>query len=310
MKSVDYLFLLITTMLCVSCTTKNKVPDHLVEAKFLLEKMKFIADSGFLFEPTKTASVLNSAIRDGSDRKLTKLQSCDDPYASRTWQRKEYEVSSRWLKPTAAGVKDMYVPAAFINMAAKIGNPGISYKIENEENCTGNRDPLHKISARLNAYGLSFYACITPAYAASFFHSSLNTVTDGVMTIEYDGYISDQSGALLSVVFRIGAPCAIELTIDQSTELGLRYRWVDREFKSCEKAANVNFCRARHLTDVGNEGDAMKLDALKYCGTFESRFKKHPHPYTSPPPKQTEYYGPCNPNIAGPYLKKPFNISW
>lgn len=260
-----------------------------------------IADSGTLDDPGKTMSLLGMDYRADTVQKAPSPPDCAINWHPRSQLVTTVErAGSDWYVPTQYGVQNLHVPGFFVNPPETIkGDPGIHYAITHTITCGDGlgQQLVDHTEVELDLYTLPSYACITSAdIAQAIPRTYAEGATDGVTFYGYRGHTDDDTGTVLSFVFRAGAPCALFATIKQSQQSSLRYARAVSKFHACYEETSRAFCASRPSFGFGDAAyGEMKQAILQRCETINAVYLAEPKTGLPPPPPEPfrNQTGPC-----------------
>ena len=258
-----------------------------------LEKLRLVADSGELLDPTVTGRILQLSFESVSEEQEPQPGNCSQEMKIKSRLITRHILAAQdWFQATPNGVKKMEVPGFTINPAFSIkesDQPKLAYTTYLLSYCN---DPVltlrENTETTLQLGTLPRFACITARDIQSTLpNAEFSMATDGVSFYYYSGNKNATTGTTLKFLFRAFAGCALQATIEQSTRYGLRYKKVDYELRDCRnKVMNVyrkdhppvaltNIRDSDNRTEYGKDVVASEKFVTEQFGTFEQLYYGH-----------------------------------
>jgi hypothetical protein len=261
-----------------------------VKAVFL-RRIKNVADSGKLFDPHATASILDLHFNATAYDNVKRPVDCSDPLtqALKSAGTKLAATDSSWYRPLPTGEGHVFLPRVFINPEMTTGDAKLSYSVGETIWCPNSSSIQKRTSAQLSFGDLPSFACILPSdIKAVIPQAEFVRATDGVSLVTYDGHLDSRSSTTVRFEYRLGVRCALGVNIMQDTEGGLRVLWAKAAFSRCEQKVRQTFCASHaHLTwrdsDYMSDMDAHVRQVCGTANTFylrEGLHREKPAPVT------------------------------
>lgn len=262
------------------------------------QRLREVADNGDLFDPLSISKIL------GIDFQIDTSEEASD--CAQVWESRSFRTTqvtadtSSWYRVLASGAGSMEVPAAFINPATKTGDAKFSYKVMQRIDCTDRFRLQDHTEAKLSFSGLPSFACITGWDIERLLpNARFEMATDGVSLYRYQGKLDDDASTSIEFWFRMGAQCALSVSVNKDQQNGLRYQRADSKRRNCEVGAYREFCAIHEPFGWGDGAalDEMSLYADMICGTTDSLYKNDfehgVQPKPLPKPKNGVATPPC-----------------
>jgi len=279
--------------------SSSNIDSPMVVRQLFFQRLKAAADSGDLFNPLSISKLLGIDFKIESSESVPIPPDCSKEWKSRSvTTTKAVADESSWYRVLPSGVRSMPVPAAFINPATKTGDATFGYTVVRRIQCTDRSGLQDGTSATISFGGLPSFSCISGSDITRLFpEAKFQMATDGVFFYNYQGKVNDDAGTNVEFFFRMGAACALAVTVTQDQKLGLRYKRADSKRRNCQVQTDREFC-ARHGPFSWSDGGAlneMREYADKICGTTDSIARQDTERGVQPEPlpKWKRGVGPC-----------------
>jgi hypothetical protein len=265
---------------------------------FFFEKIRAAADSGRLFDPSAISNILGIDFQAQTVELEPQPSDCSKEWQNRSLQKlSTIAAESSWYRVLPTGIRNMEVPAAFINRATKSEDAKFSYQGFRAIKCNDRSGLQDHTSAAITFNGLPSFSCISSSDIRRWLpEAEFQMATDGVSLFTYRGKVDDEIGTKIDFVFRMGASCALSASIIQDQFDGLRYRRAISKRRNCEVVSNKTFCNNHEPFGWNDDAvNEMRRFADKACGTVDSLFRLDKEHGTQPDPlpKIRGGVGPC-----------------
>jgi len=265
-----------------------------------LARLQRLADGGRLFDPDATARIIDMRLQLSTKEETPPWLACGDGTMTRFRTTTVTASGPSWYHSLPSGAGHVEVPAVMINPATVSGDPEFHYRIVRSSFCAEQAVRSLQDRTEATAYfgGLPAFTCLTPSNIGSEIPAARYVVaTDGVSMSVYQGRLGDDSGTTVIFLFRAGVPCALSAEVKQDEEDGLRYRRALYKYQICRWRSDQEFCTAHPDISWSDREmlSEMGKQALKECGTPNSRYLEEPASGLPPPPlpERLGHQSPC-----------------
>jgi hypothetical protein len=265
-------------------------------SQWLLTSLQQLTAEGALFDPMRVEQVLHLRLKTSRREGVPQPADCSNSRGNRSLTIVEQSSRPDWLRPTAEGIKDMPIPAFFINMAGVSGDPAFYYTEYEAKACSDRYSLPDTREANLSINGLPALACLKRDDVDKRPGAKPVQATDGVDMIVFEALDNDQKAATLTFVYRAGAPCALSAEIHEWYRLGYRYQRAAAKWATCYDATKHRYCALNGpiTWDDGEKLHALEEAAITSCGSLSSYYDKEPV-FGPPPPERRHFYNPNGP---------------
>ena len=250
-----------------SAVSRSVVPDEkplepMPNGDSLALLVKKIAAEGLLTDPAKLAAALDMEVEFKTKVAGIRHTPCDQGGRERQTTVTTAIFAPSWYRPTPEGVRDMKVPQFMSDKVYVASTPKLFYDLYRTSLCNAANE---KVEASLTFGDVSAYSCFTPERLRRLIGTTYHTQHHGISGSSYLPPPRVDDGASLVFTFQMGAPCAVNVTIRQSTRDGLRHQRAFMKWRSCYDRARLDYCAA-HPGTTDDSKQRMDRHGLSVCG--------------------------------------------
>jgi hypothetical protein len=199
------------TVACSEVASHAQLASTHPQGVRLVRLLKNVADKALVLQPELMAKELDIVMTFETKPSNTVTKSCEDGYC-KSFLATTAKVSSSWYRETPEGVPKMKIPPAFINAGTIAEEPRVTYRAYRTARCASPNNT--NVEARLSFLNLSGFSCLTPDMLAKLIGAKHHIATDGVSLSIYSPPTAGSYAVSLEFLFRVGAPCAVDASVD------------------------------------------------------------------------------------------------
>jgi len=258
-----------------------------------LSKLQLVADSGRLDIPDDIGKLLELSFTSTTVEQEPQPPDCSKQMSVKSSQITTNTITGvNWYRPTTEGVKSLSVPGFTINPPFTINESSpttVGYVSHRLLYCNDPHVTLRDTTTTtLRFENLPRFVCITARDIESGLPNiGSHEASDGYHIYDYAGNKNDSSGSRLKFVFRAMVACALNVEVEQSTRMGLRYEKANAKYMTCRrrfmatyrednppvKLGNFDYRDTEAHTKYDQDMVASEKYILRMCGTFEDEYR-------------------------------------
>ncbi|MDH2343025.1 hypothetical protein [Bradyrhizobium sp. SSUT77] len=270
-------------------------PPDRGRGEWLLERIRQIADRGWLTDPAKVGEILGFELKGIEKEEIPQPPDCSNPHSDASRVTTTFE-GPGWYANTPEGLAHMIRPGFAINREAALPDPSIAYRITRVKSCRGRRSPMEYVEAQLTLGAVSGFACLNNV-SKIFPTIERLEATDGALEQRYIGRHDDYTGVTVEFSDFVGARCILAIQIEQSDKRSMRFERAMASFNRCDARARKTFCETKGAPTWG-EGkklDMMENYSAEICGEVGEIYSREPFSNEKAIPYERRRYGsPCD----------------